>query len=160
MRLFVPDLEETNVDDLKESATVAGVEATLAKLRTWLAQAQLVTMFEIEDYPIGRNARGRCRLAVEFSKTKRAYRTVKQTTDKRGQWCKPHCSTYHEGFLSVVKHPDIEAAGKEAGWLLFAISGVHVMYANGKDSLELATAPHYTRPRRTEDRYTITTRSY
>jgi hypothetical protein len=157
MRLYVPPLEGNTMEEAKRPQTVVEVEAEINRLRAWLKEVQFLASYVIEDYPIGRTARGRCKLEVEFKKGK-GWRTVKTTTNKMGKWCKPHCSTYHEGYGVVVTHPDLAASGKEAGWLTISMGGVGVLYA-GDGSLRLAAAPYYCKPRRTEERYKIVTRT-
>src|SRR5271166_3752556 len=55
----------------------------------------------IDDYPIGRRERGKCRLQVERAAGK-GFRTVRTTTNKFGRWCAPKKSTYANNVTVVV----------------------------------------------------------
>jgi hypothetical protein len=69
------------------------IRATFARVREQLAGIDLCLDATIDDYPIGRRERGKCRLQVERAAGK-GYRTVRTTTNKFGRWCKPKKSTY------------------------------------------------------------------
>ena len=139
--------------------TVVEVDAALTKLRKWLSKAEFVASFTIDDYPISRTARGRCKLEVDWKKSRAGWRTARTTTNKMGQWCKPHHSVYRYGLGVVVTHPEITKLGRGAAWLFIDKSGVGLHYANG-ENLTLAEPPHWCKPRRTEHRYSMVTRSY
>lgn len=153
MRIYSPPEREDRTVEEKRVQTVVDVEAGLRKLREWLKGMTPVKEFTIEDYPISRTARGRCKLEVEYKKNE--WRKVRTTTDKRGRWCKPHKETYDAGVGLVVLHPQIEAAGKGAAWLAASVErGVFVVYAN-YEGLALAKPPCCGLPQRTEHRYSI-----
>ena len=106
----------------------------------------------IDDYPIGRRERGKCRLQVERAKGK-GYRLVRTTTDKQGRWCKPSKSTYRNSCIVVVRDYDAE---HQVVWLSASDDGVFVTYAN-YEGFAIAKKPCYFPPRRIEERYTIAT---
>ena len=69
--------------------TVGSVRAARARAHQFIEAHHLCLDATIEDYPIGRRERGKCRLQVERASGK-GYRTVRTTTDRSGRWCKPH----------------------------------------------------------------------
>ena len=69
------------------------IRATFAGVRQQIVGMNLCLDATIDDYPIGRRERGKCRLQVERAAGK-GYRTVRTTTNKFGRWCKPKKSTY------------------------------------------------------------------
>ena len=79
----------------------------------------------IEDYPIGGSNRGKCRLYVESNK--RGWRTLKQTTDKRGRWCNPKASTYSETGGCYVVSGDV--VDRDFQWMTVTIDGVSLVSA-------------------------------
>lgn len=133
----------------KAGPTPASVQATVDWLNSWLDQAQVHTEGLIEDYPIGRE-RGKCVLRVE-SKSGKGWRSVRQTTDKNGKWCKPKTSVYHDGLIVVVSHPDM---ARQFAWLNFSQGAVWLCYANGEQRV-LAKAPCSSKPRRTPSTYKL-----
>jgi hypothetical protein len=76
----------------------------------------------IDDYPIGGNRRGACKMGVE-SKPNCGIRSVKTTTNKHGKWCAPKCSTYRDGrttkMFVMTSHPEVE----RAVWVTVSMSG-------------------------------------
>lgn len=62
------------------------------------------TFAEFENWPIGRDVRGRCKFEVE-SDSKRGYRVAKTTTNQHGIWCKPKKDTY-AGMTAIVTGDD------------------------------------------------------
>ena len=133
--------------------TPLGVAEGILKARAWLAGATLVPEYVIDDYPIGRRDRGKCRLGVEHSKG-RGWRTVRTTTDKHGRWCSPKKSVYHEGIIVVYTRPGDQHV--EAGWLNVSMSGIWLCLANF-NQLSLVKAPSYCRPNREPHTYTLVT---
>jgi len=130
------------------------VRQEIDKLEMWLSFAEKRESAVIGDYPIGRQARGYCKLEVEHSPTK-GYRTVRTTTNKHGRWCAPKKSTYRT-YTCVIRHPHMR---HNALWLCFSAQGVYVNYANGEPAT-IAQAPHYCEPRRQEQKYKVSSQTY
>jgi hypothetical protein len=133
--------------------TVELVRAACAKARQFIESHHLCLDSTIEDYPIGRRERGKCRLQVECRRD-REYRTLKTTTDKFGRWCKPHKSTYGPDITVVVDDLDGE---RTTGWLAITTRCIHVHYPNG-DGFQVVDAPCSMPPRRTEEKSVIVMR--
>ena len=104
-------------------------------VRRKIASMNLCLGATIDDYPIGRRERGKCRLHVERAAGK-GYRAVRTTTNKFGRWCAPKKSTYRNSVYVVIRDYDDEhqvvwlAVGNPAAqW-----GGAHctVQYANGE----------------------------
>ena len=74
--------------ETKEIPTHDEIRATFAEVRDQIERSHLCLDATIDDYPIGRRERGKCRLQVERAANK-GYRTVRTTTNKAGRWCKP-----------------------------------------------------------------------
>ncbi len=127
--------------------TVESVRAACARARQLIEAHHLCLEATIDDYPIGRRERGKCRLQVERAKGK-GYRTVRTTTDKLGRWCKPHKSTFRNDITVVVD--DLEGE-RTTGWLAINERCVHVHYPNG-DGFHVVNAPCMSPPRRTEEK--------
>ncbi|HEV3309845.1 MAG TPA: hypothetical protein VG815_04960 [Chloroflexota bacterium] len=111
---------ETKIPTLDE------IRATFASVRQTIAGMDLCLDATINDYPIGRRERGKCRLQVERAAGK-GYRTVRKTTNKFGSWCAPKKSTYRNSVHVVVRDYDDEhqvvwlAVGNpNEGWRGFA----------------------------------------
>ena len=135
------------------------IRATFANVREILSTKHLCLDATIDDYPIGRRDRGRCRLQVERAPGK-GYRTVRTSKNNRGIWCKPHKSTYGGHVLVVIKDWDVDhqhvwlGCGNPAGDP-YAVS-VYVEYANGKGTT-MAKCWRSDPPRREDHHYTTTT---
>ena len=82
--------------------TVKEIRAKFAEVRGVIAKSDLCLDATIDDYPIGRRERGKCRLQVERAAGK-GYRTVRTTTNKFGRWCAPKKSTYRNSVYVVVR---------------------------------------------------------
>ena len=115
----------------------------------------------IDDYPIGRRERGKCRLQVERTAGK-GYRTVRTTTNKFGRWCAPKKSTYHNSVTVVVRDYDDE---HQVVWLSVGnpaaqYGGAHVciQYANG-EGIALAKCWRNDPARREDQHYTTVIRT-
>jgi hypothetical protein len=143
---------ETKIPTLDE------IRATFAGVRQKILGMNLCLDATIDDYPIGRRERGKCRLQVERAPGK-GYRTVRTTTNKFGPWCKPKKSTYRSSVHAVIREYDDEhkvvwlAAGNPAAqW-----GGAHVtiQYANG-EGFSLAKCWRNDAPRREPHTYTTT----
>jgi hypothetical protein len=143
---------ETKIPTLDE------IRATFAGVRQQLAGMNLCLDATIDDYPIGRQERGKCRLQVERAAGK-GYRTVRTTTNKFGRWCKPKKSTFSNNVTLVVSNLDEE---HQHAWLSVGIGGgfeaahVCLRYANG-DGLALAKCWRYDPPRRQDHHYSSQT---
>jgi hypothetical protein len=74
--------------ETKEFPTHEEIRATFAVVRDQLERSHLCLDATIDDYPIGRRERGKCRLQVSRAANK-GYRTVRTTTNKAGRWCAP-----------------------------------------------------------------------
>ena len=74
------------------------IRETFANVRDLVQRNHLCLDATIDDYPIGRRERGKCRLQVERAAGK-GYRTVRTTTNKLGRWCAPKKSTYHNSVV-------------------------------------------------------------
>ena len=133
----------------KKIPTVADVLEACQKAREFILSADLCLEATIDDYPIGRRDRGKCRLQVEHARGK-GYRTVRTTTDKNGRWCTPKKSTFRNACTVVVRNLDTE---HQHGWLCIADTSVYVQYANG-DTVKLAEAPCWSEPRRADETVT------
>ena len=144
--------------DDKMPPTLDEVRATFEAVRHKLACMNLCLDATIDDYPIGRRERGKCRLQVERAADK-GYRTVRTTTNKFGRWCKPKKSTYTNNVTVVVSNLDEE---HQHAWLSVGIGGgfegahVCLRYANG-DGLALAKCWRYDPPRRQDHHYSSQT---
>ena len=134
------------------------IRATFAPVRETIASMNLCLDATIDDYPIGRRERGKCRLQVERAAGK-GYRTVRTTTNKFGRWCAPKKCTYCNSVYAVIRHYDDEhqvvwlAVGNPAAqW-----GGAHVtiQYANGV-GFALAKCWRNDAPRREPHTYTTT----
>lgn len=130
--------------------SVAEVRDDLAKAGAKILAMKLSLSATIADYPIGGNHRGQCRLEVERKKGK-GYRPVKTTTNRSGQWCKPHKGVYRDGPMCVC---DCSYGDERSCWVSVSERGVWLEYANG-DKKALAEAPHYCRPNREDQHYTL-----
>ena len=113
--------------DEKVTPTHDEIRATFEDLRRKIGCMDLCLDATIDDYPIGRRERGKCRLQVERAAGK-GYRTVRTTTNKFGRWCAPKKSTYRNSVYVVIRDCDDEhqvcwlAVGKPAAqW-----GGAHV----------------------------------
>lgn len=58
---------------------------------------------EFDDWPSGRD-RVKCRFYTEHDQN-RGYRVCRQTTDKKGAWCKPKTTTF-SGLCTIVDGSD------------------------------------------------------
>ena len=83
------------------------IRATFAEVRDQIERSHLCLDATIDDYPIGRRERGKCRLQVERAPNK-GYRTVRTTTNKYGRWCAAKKSTYSNSLIVVVRDWDTE----------------------------------------------------
>jgi hypothetical protein len=136
---------------IAKPATVAGVSESIKVLGEWLSQGTYKLEHTIEDYPIGRRDRGKCKLGFECKRGE--WRTVKTTTDKNGRWCNPKRSTYSDDVICVVEHPTL--GDKEAAWLMIGFYGASITFANGGHQ-RLASAPCSSPPRRSPHKYNVT----
>lgn len=129
----------------KSIPTPDEVRAQIAGAAEHMVDLTYLKDFTIADYPIGRRERGQCRLSFEFH-PKKGFRTVRETTNKWGKWCAPKKSTF-----KALPHGLLVVTGgitpKEAAWLSIGTHGASLYDANG-DCLNLAAAPHWTKPRR------------
>ena len=134
------------------------IRAMFARVRVQIAAMDLCLDATIDDYPIGRRDRGKCRLQVERAAGK-GYRTVRTTTNKHGRWCAPKKSTYGNAVTVVVSNYDDEhqvvwlsVGNPAAQW-----GGTHfcVRYANG-EGVALAKCWRNDAPRRELHTYTTT----
>jgi len=137
------------------------IRATFASVRDLVQRNHLCLDATIDDYPIGRRERGKCRLQVERAAGK-GYRTVRTTTNKFGRWCAPKKSTYHNSVTVVVRDYDEEhqVVWLSAGNPAAQYGGAHVglQYANGS-GLALAKCWRNDAPRREDRHYTTVTRT-
>jgi hypothetical protein len=138
----------------KTVPTPAEIREQGARVKEFILSHRLVLEATIDDYPIGRRERGRCRIAVERAKGK-GYRTIKQTTDRSGRWCNPKKSTYGDACRVVV---DDLAGDRPVRWLSVGDRGVFLTAPNG-DGEALIEAPYWCKPRRTAQvtRWKVTT---
>jgi hypothetical protein len=134
------------------------IHATFATVQAQIAGMDLCLDATIDDYPIGRRERGKCRLQVERSKGK-GYRTVRTTTNKHGRWCAPKKSTFSSAVHVVVRG---YGESHNVVWLSVGnpaaqYGGAHVCirYANG-EGIALAKCWRNDPPQRTDHRYTTT----
>ena len=142
--------------DEKVIPTLDEIRATFEAVRHKIACMDLCLDATIDDYPIGRRERGKCRLQVERAAGK-GYRTVRTTTNKFGRWCAPKKSTYRNSVYVVVRDYDEE---HQVVWLGVRQPGCpvrwgsrHVQYANG-DGSALAKCWRNDAPRREDHHYT------
>ena len=77
------------------------IRATFDAVRQKIASKNLCLDATIDDYPIGRRERGKCRPQVERAVGK-GYRTVRTMTNKLGRWCAP------EKVAPLGKRPRIQ----------------------------------------------------
>lgn len=137
----------------KPIPTEAQIDAAWDEANRLIDTLTFVPEFTIEDYPIGGDTRGRCRLAVDF-KPGKGWRTNKTTTDKTGRWCKPKVSIYQDSPIVVVTGVPF---GDEttAGWLkMDQRIGLYLQMAN-YDNRMLCEPPCYFRPRREDTGYSV-----
>jgi hypothetical protein len=137
------------------------IRETFTEVRDRLARSNLCPDATIDDYPIGRRERGKCRLQVERAQNK-GYRTVRNTTSKYGRWCAPKKSTYSNSLIVVVRDWDDE---HQHAWLSCGKpraqhGGAHVsvQYANGV-GVALAKCWRNDAPRREDVHYTSVIRT-
>src|ERR1700736_3841484 len=93
--------------------TPAAIRAEMDQALQRIKGLSISTEHTIADYPIGSRLRGQCKITVEF-KPGKGCRPVKQTTDKRGKWCKPHAGIYRAGEILAVFVPPLDG---RAGWI-------------------------------------------
>jgi len=136
------------------------IRETFANVRELVQRKHLCLDATIDDYPIGRRERGKCRLQVERAKGK-GYRTVRTTTNKFARWCAPKKSTYHNSVSVVISDWDDE---HQVVWLSVGnpaaqYGGAHVcvQYANGEGHA-LAKCWRNDPPRREDHHYTTVIR--
>jgi hypothetical protein len=111
VRLYQPpDAGEVRLQMSEQKLTTAAeVEAAMQAVRQRVLGFRFTDVHTVEDYPIGRQLRGQCKLWVHF-KAGKGCRMVRQTTDKKGVWCKPKFSTFQPGLLIVCVLPSGRAA--------------------------------------------------
>src|ERR1035441_437850 len=134
------------------------IRATFAGVRHKIGCMDLCLDATIDDYPIGRRERGKCRLQATPAASK-GYRTVRTTTNKFGRWCAPKKSTYRNSVYVVIRDYDDE---HHVVWLAVGTpaargGGAHVtiQYANG-EGFSLAKCWRNDAPRREPHTYTTT----
>jgi hypothetical protein len=139
--------------------TIDEIRAKFAEVRQTIEGYELCLDATIDDYPIGRRERGRCRLQVERAAGK-GYRTVRTTNNKHGRWCAPKKSTYTSNVIVVVNHVDDE---HQCAWLCcghpagrWGETHVYLQYANGA-SAWLAQCWRSDAPRRQDHHYSTST---
>jgi hypothetical protein len=139
--------------------TIDEIRAKFAEVRQTIQAYELCLDATIDDYPIGRRERGKCRLQVERANGK-GYRTVRTTTNKHGRWCAPKKSTYSNNVIVVVNHVDDE---HQCAWLCcghpagqWGETHVYLQYANGA-SASLAQCWRSDAPRRQDHHYSMST---
>jgi hypothetical protein len=146
---------ETNIPTHDE------IRATFVSVRDLIERNHLCLDATIDDYPIGRRERGKCRLQVERA-ARKGYRTVRTTTTNFGRWCAPKKSTYHNSVMVVVRDVDEEhqVVWLSAGNPAAQFGGAHVglQYANGS-GISLAKCSRDDAPRREDHHYTTLTRT-
>jgi hypothetical protein len=157
--------------DEKVIPTHDEIRATFAGVRQTIAGMDLGLDATIDDYPIGRRERGKCRLQVERAAGK-GYRTVRTTTNKHGRWCAPKKSTYGNAVIVVVRGygeaynhpegPERDNLARQVVWLSagnpaaqWGGSHVCVRYANG-EGYSMAKCWRNDAPRREPHIYTTT----
>ncbi len=136
--------------DEKKIMTPAEYREKGEQVRKIITSYNLCLDATIEDYPIGRRDRGKCRLQVERAKGK-GYRTVRTTTNKQGHWCQPKKSTFRPGVIAVVTGL---GGDRDIRWLGVGMSSVYLSDASGTADT-LIKAPFYCQPRREDHRYTM-----
>jgi hypothetical protein len=144
------------MSELKVIPTRDEFVATFEAARHKIGCMDLCLDATIDDYPIGRRERGKCRLQVERASGK-GYRTVRTTTNKRGSWCMPKKSTYTNEVIVVVRGLDDE---HQHAWLhvgnphaRYGGTGVSIQFANGAWS-SLIKCWRSDPPRREDYHYT------
>jgi hypothetical protein len=146
------------MSDEKVIPTPDEIRATFSGVRHKIGCMDLCLDATIDDYPIGRHERGKCRLQVERA-AGTGYRSIRTTTNKFGRWCAPKKSTYTNNVTVVVANLDEE---HQHAWLSVGsgggFEGAHVClrYANG-DGLALAKCWRYDPPRRKDHHYSSQT---
>lgn len=139
----------------KPIPTEAEVDMAWEAFNVAIDKLTFVPEFIIEDYPIGGDFRGRCRLGVDF-KRGHGYRTNKTTTNKDGRWYRPKGSVYQPWPIFVVTGIPFKDGETTAGWLkLCPRTGPYLCMANYEELL-LCEPPCYTIPRRETSHYTVT----
>jgi hypothetical protein len=139
------------------------IRTTFDNVRQTIASKHLCLDATIDDYPIGRRERGKCRLQGE--RGKQGYRTVRTTTNKAGRWCAPKKSTYTGSIVVVVRDWDSEhqhvwlRCGDPGSSVNYTDPHVSIIYANGAYST-LAHCWRSDEPRREEKRLTWTKTSF
>jgi hypothetical protein len=129
------------------------IRAACATAREFIARHHLCLDATIDDYPIGRQDRGKCRLQVERKKG-HGYRLVWTTTNKFGVWCKPHKSQYSDASIVVIDNYDEE---RKAVWLkVDPRYGVCIQHAD-YSGFSIVKVEFHGAPSRVERRFTWTT---
>jgi hypothetical protein len=132
--------------------TADEIRAAGVAARDFIARHHLCLDATIEDYPIGRHDRGKCRLQVERKKG-HGYRLVRTTIDKHGRWCKPHKSQYSDACVVMI---DDYNEDRKAVWLkVDPRYGVFVQHAD-YSGFALIKVDFCSTPSRVERRYTWT----
>ena len=132
--------------------TADEIQTACAAAREFIARHHLCLDATIDDYPIGRQDRGKCRLQVE-RKQGHGYRLVRTTTNKFGVWCKPHKSQYGDACIVVIDDYDQD---RKAVWLkVDPHYGVFIQHAD-YSSVALVTVDFVSSPSRVERRITWT----
>jgi hypothetical protein len=133
--------------------TADEIRAACVAAREFIARNRLCLDATSDDYPIGRQDRGKCRLQVERKKG-HGYRLVRTTTNKFGVWCKPHKSQYSDAATVVIDDYDEE---RKAVWLKvdprYGVSVQHADYSG----FSLVKIEFHGAPSRVERRITWTT---
>jgi hypothetical protein len=133
--------------------TADEIRAACVAAREFIARHHLCLNATIDDYPIGRQDRGKCRLQVD-RRSCHGYRLVRTTTDKLGRWCKPHRSQYSDACIVVI---DDFYDERRAVWLkVDPRYGVFIQHAD-YSSFALVKVEFHGAPTRVQARYTWTT---
>src|SRR5262249_18039059 len=133
--------------------TADEIRVACGAAREFIARNHLCLDATIDDYPIGRQDRGKCRLQVERKKG-HGYRLVRTTTNNPGRWCKPHKSQYSDACIVVIDDNDQE---RKAVWLkVDPRNGVFVQHAD-YSGFALVKVEFHGAPSRVERRVTWTT---
>ncbi len=101
------------------------IEQEWKKFYVTFDQCEIVREAIIEEYPIGRGDRGKCKLSFDYAAGK-GWRSVRTTTNRNGHWCNPKRSVYSNlgmggGPIAVViarlSHCWLLNSKKQAAWI-------------------------------------------
>jgi hypothetical protein len=128
--------------------TEAEIDAQWQECMRRVGDMGLHASFVIDDYP-GGTIRVKCRMSIEY-RPNMGFRTVKETTNKFGNWCKPKRGVYQDHPIVVVTG---DFGKRSVAWLkMDAMTGPYIQFANG-DTEALCKPPLWRRTQREPEKF-------